>query len=96
MCYNYHGVFMMNVLVELTYIGWDCTIQRRGSFPVNQKIFNKNNEAAAAEIAIKWIREIRRNEQISRLISVKFNGHNDITDLVTGVLNNPLEDIPWF
>ena len=87
---------MMNVLVELTYIGWESTIQRRRSFPVNQRNFNENNEAAAAEIALKWIREISRQEQISRLISVKFNGHNDITDLVKGVLNKPIEDIPWF
>ena len=88
---------MMNVLVELTYIGWESTtIQRRGSFPVNQRKFNENNETAAAEIAIRWIQEIRRQEQISRLISVKFNGHNDITNIVIGVLNKPIEDIPWF
>lgn len=76
----------MNILVELTYIGWDSTIQRSGSFPVNSKKFHENSEATAAEIAIKWIREIYRHEHISRLISVKFNRDHDITGLVRSKL----------
>lgn len=77
-------------------MGWGGTIQRRGSFPVSLKKFKENNEAAAAEIAVKWIRKIRIHEHMSELICVKFNGEHDITELVREELNKPMEDILGF
>ena len=63
-------------------MGWESSIERKGSFPVNSRKFEENNDLTAAEVAYQWIRQIMLKENISKLILVAYNGDHDITDLV--------------
>ena len=72
----------MMVHIELVYLGWDNTIMQKGNFPVDQRKFKEDPDYAAAEVALKWIREIRREHEVSKIIKVTYNKEHDITDLV--------------
>lgn len=88
----------MKMLIKLTYIGWQSSIESKGYFPVNSRRFNENSDMAVAEVAYKWVRDILRQEHISRLIEVTYNGEHDITELVKQKLNgwnNENNDLPF-
>ncbi|MFB9989028.1 hypothetical protein [Bacillus benzoevorans] len=72
----------MNIYIEVNYIGWECDILRKGNFPVNSWQFKEDPDWTVAEVTLKWINEIRRENNISKITKVTYNRDNDITDLV--------------
>src|SRR4051812_16958265 len=80
--YNVNEVKIMNVLIEIIYIGWQNEILRKGNFLVNTKKFKEDPDHTVAEVALKWIHDIRVEGHISKIIRVRYNGENDITELV--------------
>jgi hypothetical protein len=62
----------MNVLIKLIYIGWESSIERKARFPVNSRRFKENSDMVVTEVAYQWIKEIRRKENISKIILVSF------------------------
>jgi hypothetical protein len=62
----------MNVLIKLIYIGWESNIERKARFPVNSRRFKENSDIVVTEVAYQWIKEIRRKENISKIILVSF------------------------
>ena len=72
----------MNVHIEIIYLGWQNEILRKGNFPVNERKFKENPDCAVAKIAFKWINQIKVEGHCSKIIRVKYNGTNDITELV--------------
>lgn len=85
----------MNVLIKLIYIGWESNIERKGTFPINKKQFEENNDLAVTAVAYHWIREIQRKENISKIIEVTYNRDHDITELVGKKLNDLSGDLPF-
>lgn len=71
----------MTILIELVYYGHEHNIVRRGNFRVDKRKFNEDQDRAAAEVAFRWVKQIRREEYISKIIKVKYNAI-DITELV--------------
>lgn len=71
----------MNVLIEVSYIGWECTILQKGYFEINRRKFKENADQTAAFCALRWINKLRIDHHVSEIIKVKYN-EIDITDLV--------------
>ena len=71
----------MEILLELIYFGFQNEILRKGYFPVNKKKFKEEADKAAADAALTWINKIRVEENLSKIIRVKYN-NVDITDKV--------------
>jgi len=85
----------MNVLIKLTYIGWEeSNTERKGYFPVNGRSFNENSDMAVTEVAYGWLREILREEHISKIVKITYNGEHDITALVKEKFNSWTDDLP--
>lgn len=85
----------MNVLIKLVYLGWETNIGRKGYFPVDSRRFKENSDMAVAEVAYQWVREIRRTENISKIVEITYNGEHDITELVERKLNGWNNDLPF-
>lgn len=71
----------MTILIEINYIGWESDITQRGNFKVDARKFKADPERAAAEVAHKWINDIRRQRNVDEIILVKYNDI-DITEKV--------------
>jgi len=72
----------MNIHIEIIYFGSRSDILRKGNFPVNSRRFNEDPDRAAAEVALNWIWEIRREHHVGKIIKVTYNKEHEITDLV--------------
>lgn len=79
----------MTILIELIYYGQENEILRRGNFPVDKRRIEDDPDHAAAEVAFKWIKQIRAEGYISKIIRVKYNSI-DITELVQNFYHNHL------
>ena len=87
---------IINVLIKLKYIGWEENgTEIRGYFPVNSRQFEENSDWVVAEIAYQWVREILREEHISKLVQVTYNGEHDITAFVRQKFNSWSDDLPF-
>ncbi|MBB6446432.1 hypothetical protein HNR53_003091 [Bacillus benzoevorans] len=49
---------------------------------MNSWQFKEDPDWTVAEVTLKWINEIRRENNISKITKVTYNRDNDITDLV--------------
>lgn len=72
----------MNIHIEVNYVSWECDILKKGNFPVNSIKFKQEPDRAAADVALKWINQIRRENNISKIIKVTYNKEHDITDII--------------
>jgi hypothetical protein len=57
--------------------------------------FNFKVNFNLAEVAYQWVRDILREEHISQLVEVTYNGENDITALVKQKFNSWSDDLPF-
>ena len=79
----------MNVLIKLEYIGWEGNTESKGYFPINKRKFEEKEDLAIAEVAYQWVKDIRRAENISKIVKITYSGDRDITEIV------PYENIDW-
>ncbi|WP_071394804.1 hypothetical protein [Bacillus tuaregi] len=74
----------MEVFIELIYFGQRSEILRKGNFPIEK--YNKDLDMAAAEAAIHWIKQIKREHIVSRIIKVTYDKNHDITEIIIAKL----------
>jgi hypothetical protein len=54
---------------------------QRGSFPVNPFEFEINPDKEAARVANEWIKQIRRENHVEKILEVNYDDNKDITEL---------------
>ncbi|MCV9884690.1 hypothetical protein [Metabacillus halosaccharovorans] len=71
----------MKVHIEVKYIHYDTLSLQQGSFPVDSFEYEINPDQAAADSAIRFIRELQRVHSGMQIRKVSYNSI-DITEIV--------------
>ncbi|MEF7565983.1 hypothetical protein FZD47_25595 [Bacillus infantis] len=79
----------MNVVIEISYIGYHSKITRSGSFKVNSYKFSMDPIQEAARAALGFIKFIQNDSYISYIEEVIYNGTEDITETVKKLIEAP-------
>jgi hypothetical protein len=67
----------MQITIRIIYKGYSSRLMRRGSFPVNSKLFKEDPIKEAARVACEWIKQIRRESHIEEIIEVNYDEDKD-------------------
>lgn len=93
--YNVNEVKLMNVLIEINYIGWESRISQKGNFAVDSWKFKEDPDWTVAAAALTWINKIRRENNVSKIINVTYNNEHDITNIVMDLGNRIYNNLPF-
>lgn len=87
----------MQIHIRVLFTRYGTKAFRQANFTVNTYRFKQDPNQESARVAYDWIKQLKRESEISGLNKVVWNEENDITDLVKHLDNAPIPnlDLPF-
>jgi hypothetical protein len=75
---------LRHITIQLKYISQGIRVRRGGTFPLKGRL--------PINVALDWIKEIKKEMEIAEILEVIYDGNNDITEEVNKFVKAPLNE----